>query len=104
MLLTVPELEVAWLKVFRSGTEREISVTLGELPATPERGSTGARGGAAGPTLGITAQQLTPEIARQLGLPAGTTGVVVADVRPTSPAEAAGLRRGDHLFIVASPQ
>ena len=39
--------------------------------------------------------QLTPQTARQLGLPAQTTGVVVSDVQSASPSEEAGLRRGD---------
>ncbi|MBT2188550.1 Do family serine endopeptidase [Sphingobium nicotianae] len=45
--------------------------------------------------LGIAVQTLTPNIARQLALPAETTGVVVTAVDPSTDAGAKGLRRGD---------
>jgi serine protease Do len=44
--------------------------------------------------LGVAVQPLTPEIARALDLE-GTRGALVSQVRPGSPAEAAGIRRGD---------
>jgi serine protease Do len=44
---------------------------------------------------GIKVGELTPEIARQLDLPAKTRGVVVMYVQPGSPADEAGLERGD---------
>ncbi|HWP94839.1 MAG TPA: trypsin-like peptidase domain-containing protein [Gammaproteobacteria bacterium] len=46
--------------------------------------------------LGIQPQDLTPDLAEAFGL-AGTTGIVVRDVIPHSPAEEAGLRRGDTI-------
>jgi hypothetical protein len=45
--------------------------------------------------FGLQLQQLTPRIARQLGQPAGLEGVVIAGVRPGSPAARAGLEKGD---------
>jgi S1-C subfamily serine protease len=83
------------LKVFRDGHEQEIPVTLAELPANAQTSGNAAKGTASGPQLGISVDQLTPQTARQLGLPAQTTGVVVTDVLSASPAEEAGLRRGD---------
>jgi serine protease Do len=83
------------LKVFRDGHEQEIPVTLAELPANPQTAGGTAQGASPGPQLGISVDQLSPQIARQLGLPAQTTGVVVTEVQPASPAEEAGLRRGD---------
>jgi serine protease Do len=44
--------------------------------------------------LGLTVQDITPEIARGLNLE-GVTGVVVTQVTPGSPAAEAGMRRGD---------
>ncbi len=45
-------------------------------------------------SLGITVQELTPEIARDLGLKR-ETGVVVTSVEPGSSAADAGIRTGD---------
>ncbi len=45
--------------------------------------------------LGVAVQTLTPNITSQLGLPAGTTGVVVTAVDPSTDAGAKGVRRGD---------
>jgi S1-C subfamily serine protease len=50
--------------------------------------------------LGIQVTDLTPEIARRLGMDAGATGVVVVNVLPGSPASEAGLRPGDILLRV----
>jgi serine protease Do len=44
--------------------------------------------------IGIQIQELTPEIAKALGLNV-TNGALVADVTPDSPATRAGIRRGD---------
>ena len=45
-------------------------------------------------SLGITVQNLTPEIAQGLGLKK-SGGVVVAQVEPGSPADEGGLQEGD---------
>jgi len=81
------------LKLLRDGSTREVNITLGELPnekiaasdETPE----------AGTLDGLSAENLTPQVARQLDLPSGATGVVVTDVQDGSRADDAGLRRGD---------
>jgi serine protease Do len=83
------------VKVFRNGHEQEISLTLAELPANPPNAGGAAPGAAPGPRLGLSVDQLTPQIAQQLGLPAQTSGVVVTGVDPAGPAEEADLRRGD---------
>ena len=83
------------LKVFRNGGEQEIPVTLAELPATAGEGGPAAQGAPPSQRLGISVEALTPQTARQLGLAARTTGVVITEVQPGSPAEEAGFRRGD---------
>jgi len=45
--------------------------------------------------IGMYLSQLTPALARQLGLDESTRGVVVGDVLPGSPADKAGLKEGD---------
>ena len=43
---------------------------------------------------------MTPEVARQLGLPSSITGVVATAVDPSSPAAAAGIERGDVIDVI----
>jgi serine protease Do len=82
------------LKVFRNGSEREITVKLGELPTTRaavERQDSGSKSSLSG----VSVEGLDAQTARELGIPADSQGVVVTDVRPSSAAAEAGLRRGD---------
>ena len=88
---------VAHLKVFRDGKDLEVSVTLGEYPAEGPAGAGAESGGGSQSAglQGVQVQNLTPSIARQLNVPATTTGVVITQVEPSSPAASAGLRQGD---------
>ncbi len=81
------------LKVLREGKSLTIPVTLGELPERAEEAS--RRPGRGGPLEGVQVDDLTPQLARQLGLPRDTFGVVVTQVQPFSQAAEAGLQRGD---------
>lgn len=49
--------------------------------------------------LGLAVQPLTPIIARQVGVPAETRGVVITAVDPSTDAGAKGLRRGDVITL-----
>jgi serine protease Do len=82
------------LKVLRSGSERDMAVTLGELPteqADVQKDSTGSQS----ELSGISVQTLNANLAKQLGVPADTAGVVVTKVDPSSAAADSGLQRGD---------
>jgi serine protease Do len=82
------------LKLVRNGSPTDATVKLGELPADKEQAKT--EQGSSGQTLdGVTVENLDAQSARQLGLPASTTGVVVTDINPSSPLASAGLRTGD---------
>jgi serine protease Do len=85
---------VAHLKVLRDGRERDVTATLSELPEKAAE-ATPSGSGENDPMRGIQVDELTSDIAQQLGLRPGTKGVVVSDVSPGSPAGNAGLRRGD---------
>jgi serine protease Do len=104
--MTAPGTEVT-LTIVRDGKEQQIKVRLGELRAANERGANpseqeeGLQG--TGARLGITVQPLTPDIARQLGLPRDATGLVVADVADGGPAAEAGMRPGD-VIVQANRQ
>ncbi len=89
----IPPGSVAHLKVYRNGHTQEIDVTLGTYPESEQPGAPVEGGGAS--LQGMHVENLTPDIAQQLGLPSGTAGVVVADVDPSSPAAAAGVKHGD---------
>jgi len=50
--------------------------------------------------LGITIQDLTPDLVQAMRLPRGQTGAVVAKVEPGSSAEHAGLKTGDVITAI----
>lgn len=81
------------LKLLRDRSEREVTITLGELPADSQSLDEGNDSSSI--LEGVEISDLTPQIIRQLNLPALTHGVAVTEVRPDSPASDAGLRRGD---------
>jgi len=81
------------LKVWRDGKTQDTNLTLGELPEKAEKASMGEEGG--GALEGVDVENVTPEIAQQLGLKANAHGVVVTSVDPSSAAGSVGLRQGD---------
>ncbi len=82
------------LKVFHNGATRDVDVVLGELPSKPAAVA-GEAGTPSAALQGLSVDNLTPQIIRQLGLPAKTQGVVITAVQPGSAAAEADLRRGD---------
>ncbi len=86
--------------VIRDGRPVTLDVTIGELDLAAESRSATAAPEESSEGFGITLRDLTPQITRRLGVPAGTVGVVVADVETGSTAEASGLRSGDVILSV----
>src|SRR5215472_16901219 len=82
------------LKLLRDGNSKEVSVKLGELPNDQAQAKS-EEGSSEGALEGVTLENLDSTTARELGLPASTTGVVVSDINPLSTLAEAGLRRGD---------
>ena len=82
------------VKVLRSGKEVTLSVTVGELKEREAVASAGRES-----ELGLTLQEVTPQVAASLGLEKAD-GVVVTSVKRDSPAYEAGLRRGDVILEV----
>ena len=78
------------VKVLRAGHELDREVKIGELEEQKEE----VAGASTRKPLGMTVQNITPEIARGLGLKT-ETGVVVSSVVPGSPAAKANIRSGD---------
>src|SRR6266540_3435859 len=81
------------LKLLRDGNPREVNITLGELPNEKEAASDGKP--ESDSPDGLSVENLTPQIARQLELQSNASGVVVTGVQDGSRADDAGLRRGD---------
>ena len=97
------------LRILRDGSQSNLNVTVGrrpseselrqqqlfqgdeEQPETPPQQSDAA--GLMGTLLGVQALPITPQIARQLGVPDGTTGLAITAVDPSSDAAAKGLQR-----------
>jgi serine protease Do len=77
--------------VLRDGKELTLKVTIGELPADIQQYAAGEYRNV---LKGINVQDITPEIAKQLGVPARIKGVVISDVAEDSPA-AGVLAQGD---------
>jgi serine protease Do len=84
------------LEVIREGKRVEIPVTTAQMPSTPtERKPTGPPK----EWFGLRVTTVTPDIAKQLGL-AKAEGVVIEGVEMGSPAQGAGLRKGDVILEV----
>ena len=87
------------LTVLRDNKEQKIRATLGEFTEEAAREENQNEGGpssrSGGGKLGISVEPLTPDIAQELQLKPGTTGVVVSSVHPAGPAVEAGIQRGD---------
>jgi serine protease Do len=95
------------LVVLRDGARRSINVTVGRRPSEAElRQQQQFQGddedqqqapppgsGALPDLLGVQAIPMTPQIARQLGVPDATTGLAITAVDPSSDAAAKGLQR-----------
>lgn len=84
------------VKLFREGKEVERQAKVGEME---EENTTETEQGPVHPSLGVTVQNLTPQIARELGLKK-STGVVVTGVEPGSPAAEASIQPGDVIQAV----
>ena len=77
------------LQVFRGKKETPVAVAIGQLKEEEVVASTTETG-----DLGLTVEQITPEIADDLGLEE-THGVVVTAVAPDGPGDEAGFQPGD---------
>jgi S1-C subfamily serine protease len=56
------------------------------------------------PWLGVEVQTVTPPVATQVGLPSGTSGVIVVGIVSGGPASSSGLHRGDVIQAVDGSQ
>ena len=81
------------LGIIRDGQDKKIDVIIGERPSDLNKLSRRVDGKSSLGQFGLTFQELTPEIARQMGLGVDQ-GVLIAGVEPDSPAANGGLKPG----------
>jgi serine protease Do len=83
------------LKLVRDGAAREVAVQLANLPGTEATNREPKAGSSDSALAGVSVDNLDAQTARQLHLPANTSGVVVTNISPSSPAADSGLQPGD---------
>ncbi|GBE02580.1 MAG TPA: DegQ family serine endoprotease [Nitrospirae bacterium] len=85
------------LKYVRDKEKKRVKVLIAELPGefTEVSSSAPEEDGNKGGLTGLSVTELTPAIARQLGVNANEGGVVVMEVDEGSPAREAGIKKGD---------
>ena len=89
----------ATLQILRNGQPQTVNVTLEQRPSNLSYTGGPHRSPSGGALRGVTVQNLTAMLRKQLGVPAETHGVVVTEVDPGSPA-AQYLARGDVILSI----
>jgi serine protease Do len=101
--------ETVPVKLIRAGKTQELSLKVGQRPGSEDEGKAAGKNKKNGkkkkpslPTVdtGMSVEDITPDIARELGLPPELRGVVIASVQAGGPADEAGLARGDVILEV----
>lgn len=88
------------LDVMRDGKTVSVPVTLEEMGARNPQASARATDEHGKARWGVGIANLTPDLREQLQLPTDVNGAVVTNVEPGSPADNAGLARGDVIVEV----
>jgi serine protease Do len=79
------------LTVIKNGSEKDLTIALETKESKAALGEAGSK---EAKQLGITVQDLTPEIAQQFGYTNEKSGVIVSDIDPSSSAAEAGISVG----------
>jgi len=92
LVAATPVDKIVKVKIFRAGKERVVKVTVGKMDeGEQELAASDKKGGGA---LGLTASNVTPELAERFAL-GGTEGILIIKVAADGPAAEASLRVGD---------
>jgi serine protease Do len=91
----------ASFEIWRNGEARTLSLRLEAMPVEEQQlASNEDPAPAQSARLGIQLAELTPQLRQRHGIPEQSTGVLVAEVEPGSPAARAGIRSGNVLEMV----
>jgi len=85
---------------YRDGRRQAATATVEELNLEDNNQHERRSDRGSAPGFGLSLGDVTPEIAEQLRLPAGTHGAVVENVEPFTPAATGGVKRGDVILEV----
>ena len=90
------------LGIVRNGSPMQIGAKLGEFQKSPTQLASNEGGQGQGNTgkLGLAVDDLNQDVRQQLQIPDSVHGAAIANVRPGSPAEDAGLQPGDVVVEV----
>ena len=95
------------LSIYRNNQRKALTVIIDELDLEAEQTASARRTTPNGPEpqptttgFGMTLDQITPEIARRMDLPANSGGAIVTDVDRNSPAARGGVAPGDVILEV----
>jgi serine protease Do len=88
------------IELIRDGHEKTVTVILDERPPQMKSRSGESQKEEMNTKLGLDIQNLTPEIAKQLGYEDESYGVVITGVNSESAADDAGLKQGDLIKAV----
>ena len=81
------------MSVWRGDSTMDVTVKLGELPS--DQGATASTDSEKSAMSGLEVENLTPALREQLQVSAGTQGVAVSQVDPSSAAAVGGVQQGD---------
>ena len=87
-------------EIMRNRKAMDVAVTLGQLKEEKQTSSKDDSDAPESGLAGVQIENLTPQIAKQLGVSAQAQGVVVSQVSPESAAAEGGLVRGDVIVEV----
>ena len=95
IVASTPVNKIVMVEVIRGGDKKRFQVKIEELKEIKKKKDADEETA----NLGMTVEELTPEIARQYGV-STKKGLVVVDVENNSPAEEAGIQRGDIILEI----
>ncbi|MBW1722808.1 MAG: DegQ family serine endoprotease [Deltaproteobacteria bacterium] len=94
LVASTPVNRIVTVEVVRKGEIKRLRVRIGEMP---EEGKVSGPLKGPGPRLGMSLEEITPDLARRFGL-SETRGLVVTAVQGGTPAAESGIRPGDVIL------